>query len=93
MCPLSNVRTGVVASYENHPVRRYFERGILLCINTDDPKMFDNSLAEEYRLLVEQKGFTPAEIRKLILQAIRMSWMPERKKQRMAAEFRDDPNW
>ena len=29
MCPLSNVRTGVVESIEKHPVRRYFERGLL----------------------------------------------------------------
>ncbi len=93
MCPLSNVRTGVVASYESHPVRRYFERGITLCINTDDPKMFGNSLAEEYRLLVEKKGFTPAEIRKLVLQAIEISWMPDSKKQVMAAEFQHDPIW
>ena len=93
MCPLSNVRTGVVASYADHPVRRYFERGILLSINTDDPKMFGNSLAEEYRLLVEQKGFTPAEIRTLILQAIQMSWMPESKKEQMAHAFEDDPAW
>ncbi len=93
MCPLSNVRTGVVASYESHPVRRYFDRGMLLCINTDDPKMFNNSLAEEYQLLVEQKGFTPDEIRKLILNGIEMSWMPEEKKRHMAGVFRQDPSW
>lgn len=94
MCPLSNVRTGVVASYAEHPVRRYFERGILFSINTDDPKMFGNSLAEEYRLLVEQKGFTPAEIRMLILQAIQMSWMAEQRKRRMTEEFqREAEDW
>ena len=42
MCPLSNVRTGVVESIEKHPVRRYFKRGILVTVNTDDPKMFGN---------------------------------------------------
>ena len=28
MCPISNVRTGSVSSIEEHPVRRYFERGL-----------------------------------------------------------------
>jgi adenosine deaminase len=93
MCPLSNVRTRVVSSYASHPVRRFFDRGILLSINTDDPAMFGNSLAEEYQMLAEQKGFTPTEIRMLILQAIEMSWMPEQQKQTMAAEFRSDANW
>ncbi len=93
MCPLSNVRTGVVPSYASHPVRRYFEAGLLLSINTDDPKMFNNSLAEEYQLLAEHKGFTPDEIRKLILQGIEMSWMPQHRKQETADAFRRDPAW
>jgi adenosine deaminase len=93
MCPLSNVKTGVVASYEAHPVRRYFERGVFLSINTDDPKMFGNSLAEEYMLLVEKKGFTKAEIQKLVLDSIEMSWMPGERKTQMKAAFRGDPAW
>jgi adenosine deaminase len=93
MCPLSNVRTGVVASYASHPVRRYFDRGVLLCINTDDPRMFNNSLAEEYQLLVEKKGFTPGEIHKLILQGIEMSWMPQQRKKAMTEAFIQDPGW
>ena len=30
MCPLSNVRTGVVASIGEHPIRGYFERGLVV---------------------------------------------------------------
>jgi adenosine deaminase len=93
MCPMSNVRTGVVESYEKHPVRRYFERGVALSINTDDPKMFDTSLAQEYVLLVEKQGFTLAEIKELILGSIEMSWMSEDKKRQMTEAFRVDPGW
>jgi adenosine deaminase len=93
MCPISNVRTGVVESYEAHPVRRYFEQGVFLSINTDDPKMFGNSLAEEYMLLVEKKGFTRAEIKELVLGSIEMSWMPKERKQQMATAFCRDLAW
>jgi adenosine deaminase len=93
MCPISNVRTGVVVSYAEHPVRQYFERGVEISINTDDPKMFGNSLAEEYMMLVEEKGFTPGEIKKLVLGAIDMSWMPEEKKRQMASSFQNHPAW
>lgn len=93
MCPLSNVKTGVAKSYESHPVRRYFERGMVISINTDDPKMFNNSLAEEYTLLMEKKGFTLAEIKELILGTIKMSWVSEEKKQRMMTTFQKDPSW
>jgi len=93
MCPISNVRTGVVKTYEEHPVRRYFERGVNLSINTDDPKMFGNSLAEEYKMLVEKKGFTAEEVKRLVLGAVEMSWMPEKRKREMVEAFERDPAW
>jgi adenosine deaminase len=93
MCPLSNVRTGVVQSLREHPVRRYFERGILVTINTDDPRMFGNTLAEELALLEQQLGFSRDDIRTLILNGIRASWLPEAQKERLSATFRADPAW
>jgi adenosine deaminase len=93
VCPLSNVRTGVVASIEAHPVRRYFERGLFITINTDDPKMFGNSLAEEYRLLESRCGFSREELRTLILQGIQAAWLPTEKKQALVEAFVHAPAW
>ena len=93
MCPISNVRTGVVGELRDHPVRRYFQTGILVTINTDDPAMFGNSLAEEYRLLVRELGFSRDEIRALILNGIRASWLPEERKRRLTSSFQKDPAW
>lgn len=93
MCPLSNVRTGVVQSLREHPVRRYFERGILVTISTDDPRMFGNALAEEYALLEQQLGFSRDDIRTLILNGIRASWLSEVQKERLSTAFRADPAW
>ncbi len=93
MCPLSNVRTGVVSSLEAHPVRRYFERDILVTINTDDPKMFNNSLAQEYQLLEEKLGFSRRDIQTLILQGIQASWLSESQKQQLTMEFCSAPAW
>ncbi|MBN1440237.1 MAG: adenosine deaminase [Anaerolineales bacterium] len=83
MCPLSNVRTGVVGRIEDHPIRRYFDRGLLVTVNTDDPKMFGNTLAEEYRLLETVFGFTPGEIETVRRNAILASWMEPARKARM----------
>jgi adenosine deaminase len=93
MCPISNLRTGVVPCFEAHPVRRYFERGIVVAINTDDPKMFGNSLAEEYQRLEDRLGFSRDEVRTLILQGIRASWLPEGRKAQLGEEFCQDPTW
>jgi adenosine deaminase len=93
MCPLSNVRTGVVDTLANHPIREYFKRGIVVTVNTDDPKMFDTSLAREYRLLVEECGFSKHEICRLILAAIEACWLPAERKQSLRRSFLEDPSW
>ncbi len=93
MCPLSNICTGVVKSIDDHPVRKYFERGLAVTINTDDPKMFGNSLAEEYRLLEERLRFSRDDIRALILQGIQASWLSAERKESLAAAFVNDPAW
>ena len=93
MCPISNVRTGVVKSIKDHPAKRYFDRGLVVTINSDDPKMFANSMAEEYQILVQQLDFSGDEICTLILNGIQASWMTNEQKDRMKAEFQDNSAW
>jgi adenosine deaminase len=80
MCPLSNLRTKVVHAIEDHPVKKYFDMGLNISVNTDDPKMFNNTLYEEYSSLVENFGFTESDIKKLISNAIKSSWCGSDKK-------------
>lgn len=93
MCPVSNVRTGVVSSLAEHPVRDYFERGLLVTVNTDDPTMFGNSLAEEYRLLSEQQGFSRAEICQMIENGIRAAWLSAERRAELLSTFRNHSTW
>jgi adenosine deaminase len=88
ICLLSNVKTGVVPSVAAHPVRRYYELGIPLSINTDDPGMFGNSLVNEYRALMSVHGFTPEEVIGLIEQALVSSWLPPGGKEDTLRRFR-----
>jgi len=93
MCPVSNVRTNVVGSLWEHPIRRYFQAGMVVTVNTDDPKMFQTSLADEYRLLEQECGWTQLEICRVILYAIESSWLSDERKTSLAAEFRQAPVW
>jgi len=93
MCPISNLRTGVVHTIQDHPIRSFFDLGLQVTVNTDDPKMFGNSLVTEYEKLNKHLDFSAEDIRFLILQAVRSSWLPECKKEMMVAEFISDPAW
>ena len=48
VCPLSNLRLGVVASLADHPLPRLVAAGVRCSISTDDPAMFDTDLTREY---------------------------------------------
>lgn len=93
MCPVSNVRTGCVPSLAEHPIRRFFDAGLLVTANSDDPAMFQTSLAGEYRALERDLGFTRDEIRQLVRNAIEASWLPPERKATLAEEFSAHPAW
>jgi aminodeoxyfutalosine deaminase len=48
VCPLSNLRTGVVQSLAEHPLPQLVAAGVRCSISTDDPAMFDTDLTRDY---------------------------------------------
>ncbi|HEY2467055.1 MAG TPA: adenosine deaminase [Terracidiphilus sp.] len=74
--PTSNVRTGVCASFTAHPLRRYFEEGLLVTLNSDDPAFFGSDLANEYLLAHTEQGFSHDELRNLAANSFRASFLP-----------------
>jgi aminodeoxyfutalosine deaminase len=50
VCPVSNLRTGVVPSLDAHPLSRLLAAGVLCSISTDDPAMFGTDLTNEYNV-------------------------------------------
>ena len=80
VCVTSNLRTGVCANLGEHPVRRYFDEGLMLTINSDDPAMFGSSLAEEYELVQRSFGFSDEQLRELARNSFEASFLDAEKK-------------
>lgn len=74
ICLSSNVATGAVRSFAAHPVRRLFDAGAPIVLNTDDPAMFDTSLGREFELAAQHYGFTEAELRTIAANAFRYAF-------------------
>ena len=87
MCPISNVRTGVVKSINEHPVKDYFNIGLNVFVNTDDPEMFNNTMAGEYASCVNNLGFSKDGIRQLALNAVRSAWCADYKRESLETEI------
>ena len=93
LCPLSNCATGIIPSLSRHPVRRYFDLGMNLSVNTDDPAMFGNSLAEEFDRLAEEFDFDNHELKQLICGAADGAWLPDPEKAALRRRLEEDPAW
>jgi adenosine deaminase len=83
LCPLSNVRTGVVKSFEKHPLKQYYDKAMIVFLNTDDPKMFNNTLTEEYYFFIEKMGYSLDDVKKLLNNAVDSAWCSEEEKRQL----------
>lgn len=72
----SNVCTGAVASLAEHPVRKLFDAGVPIVLNTDDPPMFHTTLLREYELAQSAFGFTDNELRHTAEQSLHFAYEP-----------------
>jgi adenosine deaminase/aminodeoxyfutalosine deaminase len=75
--PTSNICTGVCASFDAHPLRRYFDLGLLVTLNSDDPAFFGSDLVNEYLLAHTEQGFSAGELRQLAINSIKASFLPD----------------
>jgi aminodeoxyfutalosine deaminase len=76
ICITSNLVTGVVKRLEDHPVRRLYDAGVPITLNTDDPAMFRCSLEGEYSLAANKFGFTEEELTGIAENAFRYAFVP-----------------
>jgi len=74
VCITSNLRTGAVASLAAHPVRRLYEAGVPIVLNSDDPALFGCTLTSEYELAAREFGFTEDELAGLTRNAFRYAF-------------------
>jgi len=70
VCVTSNLKTAVFPSIEVHPIKQFFDDGLLVTINSDDPTMFGATITDEFLILYEKAGFTSEPLKQLTFNAI-----------------------
>jgi adenosine deaminase/aminodeoxyfutalosine deaminase len=82
----SNIRTGCCPAYEQHPLREYFEGGLMVTINSDDPPMFGSNLLSEYIVAQKLFAFSLEQMREFAANSIEASFLPPERKLKLLAQ-------
>ncbi len=80
ICLTSNVQTKAVKSFEEHPLRFYYDYGLRTTICTDNRLMSDTTITKELYRAHQYLGFTLDEIVDLIVFGFKSAFLPYRTK-------------
>lgn len=80
ICMSSNVRTSSCPALAAHPMREYFDQGLMVTLNSDDPALFGSNLEQEYLIAATEFGFTLDQLRELAANSIEASFLPPESK-------------
>jgi adenosine deaminase len=80
ICPLSNWLTQAFSSFETHPLKKLYDSGVLVTLNSDDPGIFGSTLTDDYDIAQKYHGFGVEEFKKMNKIAFQKSFIPEKRK-------------
>lgn len=89
MCPISNVRTNVVNNLSEHPIIDFYRNGMVVSVNTDDPKMFHTIMENEYLALIDTFNLDLSDIYNLAQNSIKSAWCSDEFKIKLKDELTD----
>ncbi|MEW5918208.1 MAG: adenosine deaminase [Gemmatimonadota bacterium] len=88
ICLTSNLQTHAAESYAAHPLRRYFDLGVAVVLNTDNRLMSDVTLVDEYRHAAHDLEFTAAELCRIALNGFEHAFVEPNEKAALIARAR-----
>ena len=87
VCVTSNLQSGVIEHLADHPLRQMIALGLPATLNTDDPAVSDITLSSEYSAVVDELGFSLADVKQFILNAAQGALLPPTARAELVADF------
>jgi len=86
MCPLSNLKLRVIDDMRVHPIKRMFELGIRVTVNSDDPAYFGGHLNDNYTAIADALDLDATTLAQLARNSITASFADDARQQQLLAE-------
>lgn len=90
VCLTSNVQTQAAPALEDHPLRMYYEQGIVVTLNTDNRLMSGTTLTDEYLRAHQALGFGWAELCDIAVMGFESAFLPWPEKVAMVETIRTE---
>ena len=86
-CPLSNLQTKSLKTYDDVPLRKFMERGIAVTVNSDNMTVSNTTCVDEMRTMVKTFNLTKDEVKSLIQTSIKYSFNSKEDKAKISEVF------
>ena len=90
VCVTSNYQTGLVRSFEEHPIMKMVNAGLNVTLGTDDPSISQITLTGEYHRICEELGMEHKILKERILTAAQASFLPEAERDRLVEQLQKE---
>lgn len=90
ICPTSNIALDVYPNYKAHPLRKMYDYGIHLSLNSDDPPYFQCTIGGEYEVAKKHFAFTNDELKNISLMAIDAAFVDEPTKETLRKRINEE---
>lgn len=87
VCPSSNVATGVVGSFEQHPLPQLLNQNIKIALGSDDPPYFDTNIAKEYQRSAHYFALSEEQLLNITKTAIEAAFLDNEQREQLLARL------
>ncbi|MFA6303111.1 MAG: adenosine deaminase [Legionella sp.] len=87
ICPTSNIFLGLFKDMSHHPLPKFYEAGIKVSINSDDPPFMSTTLAQEYQRVQESYQYSDETMNAITKMAIEAAFVDEQTRKELLAKI------
>ena len=87
ICPSSNIKFNLFTDLHNHPIQVFYERGMQISINSDDPPFMNTSIGQEYNRVQSAFGYDNNVMHNITKMAIESSFADAATKEKLLRQL------
>jgi len=87
LCPTSNIQTKAISAWDDYPIRSYYDAGLYLTVNTDNPTVSGTNMTRECEALATRFGFSRSELAGLMRGALQAAFAEPPVKEALLRRF------